>query len=841
MQRALLATLLLLGSGLALVLWWPAHDPVADGGALATAEGRAAVPEAAQTPAPRALGPAGPNGGRGLEQAPDFPGTREPDALAFGTGAADLPGPTAPDVDSPVGRRTAEGQALPEAPPELAELEAVEGRLTVIDESGAPVPGARVRWSHPKLERGGLSNADGERRVRWPAGLSGRWSVAHPEYVDQQGGFEALEPEREVVLVRSCTLEVALEARGGLLHDALAQAEVRLWNSALPGTTLRRGQGALHTESDLDPGSYDVFALHPEGVARPAFEVELAAGETRRVDLQLTPGARLDLTVLDGEGELLPGVDVRLRPASSGWPLPLMVAQSFRGTTDRDGRVTFSAGLEGPVVLTAVRADGRQVREALYWGAELVEHELRFPVERERRVRLLSPGGAPVAGALLRFPAAGSGGTASELLGPALAEGVREVSSDSDGWCALGALPVGAELAFGAIAPEGSGWANLRQGPESLDEDLELRFETGRAMEVWVYVDEERPALGAVVRFEAQDSTGTWVVASALTDEEGLARLDGLPGRPGRLVAEYQGSRGQPLPYTPIDGGQVSLSVALRYDLVGRAVDTAGRGLRAVPLELIRAEGESRGTLVGSSGTVTGGNGVFHLRGLSSGEYVLRPRSESWRTRGNAPLEFRVPSEAPLELVLVEASRDPRATLVGRAVDADGAPIDALEVRGASDARVLRDGAGFEVLGLAPRPTTLLLLSDGHLPVRLRELDLQPGQALDVGELRFDAALPVRVDVRDAAGDPVRGASVRLKPLPPAAGGPAPTSNGELPPVLTLTGDAQGRYRSAYAKPGTWRLVVDHPDHPRSESTWTPEPGEDGEAQTEVKLGGAGG
>ncbi|CAN0326437.1 unnamed protein product, partial [Scytosiphon promiscuus] len=155
--------------------------------------------------------------------------------------------------------------------------------------------------------------------------------------------------------------------------------------------------------------------------------------------------------------------------------------------------------------------------------------------------------------------------------------------------------------------------------------------------------------------------------------------------------------------------------------------------------------------------------GVFYLRGLTPGDYLLRPRSELWRTRGNAPLEFRVPSEEPLELTLVEASRDPRASLVGRALDADGAPIDALEVRGASDLRLLRDGAGFEVLGLSPRPTTLLLLSEGHLPVRLRELDLQPGQALDVGELRFDPALPVRVDVRDAAGDPVHGASVRLK------------------------------------------------------------------------------
>lgn len=841
MQRVLLATLLLLGSGLALVLWWPAGEGFSDRGALTSADGRAAAPGPAQTAAGRALGPAQADSARGAEDVALITGASDAATLAPGAGSLSKSNEPNADSTTPRDRRAAQGQALPADSPELAEVETVEGRLTVIDESGAPVPGARVRWSHPKLERGGLSNADGERRVRWPVGLSGRWSVTHPEYVDQQGGFEALETDREVVLVRSCTLEIALEARGGLLHDALAQAEVRLWNSALPGTTLRRGQGALHVESDLDPGSYDVFALHSEGVARPAFEVELAAGEVRRVDLQLTPGAHLDLSVLDGAGEPLAAVDVRLRPASSGWPLPLMIAQSFRGTTDRDGRLTFTGGLEGPVVLTAVRADGRQVREAHYWGPEWAEYELRFPVERERRVRLLSPGGAPVAGALLRFPVAGSGGTASELLGAEPNEGVREVVSDSDGWCALGALPLGVELALGALAPEDSGWANLWRGPESLEEDLELRFEAGRVMDVSVYVDDALPAVGATVHFEAQDSTGTWVVASALADDEGLARLEALPGRPGRFVAEYQGSRGQPLPYTPVDGGQLSLSVALRYDLVGRAMDTAGRGLRAVPLELMRDTGETHVALGGASGTVTGGNGIFYLRGLAAGEYVLRPRSESWRARGNAPLRFRVPREDPLELVLVETNRDPRATLAGRAVDPNGAPIDALEVRGASDLRVLRDGAGFEVLGLAPRPTTLLLLSDGHLPIRLAELDLRPGQVLDVGELRFDAALPVSVEVRDAAGNPVLGASVRLKPLPPAAGGPGPTSNGEQPPVLTLTGDAQGRYRSAFAKPGTWRLVVDHPDHPRSESTWTPEPGDGGEAQTEVKLGGAGG
>lgn len=840
MQRALLAIILLLGCALALSLWWPAPSGVPDASLVATVDGFGGTAGPTQAPARLSLDSAQPTDGDGPARVLGGEGLEKADQETE-TGAGRVPEWTGSSQSRTAGRRTAAGPTLRSESIELAGVESVVSRLRVVDEDGAPVAGARVRWSHPKLERGGLSNSKGERRVRWPVGLSGRWSVAHPEYVDQQGGFEELTAEREVVLVRSCTLEIVLEARGGLLQDDLAEAEMRLWNSALPGKILRRGLGALHAESDLEPGSYDLLALHAEGVARPAFEVALAAGELRRVSLQVMPGARLELSIFDSDGEPLPGVDVSLRPTSSGWPLQLRIAQSFQGTTDRDGRLTFSGGLEGPVVLTAVRPDGRKIQEALYWGPELANHELHFPADKECRVRLLSPGGAPVSGALLRYPAGGAGGKASALLGSRLIPGVCEVRSDADGWCSLGLMFAGAEIALGAIAPEGTGWADLWRGPALLDEDLELRFEPGRSVDVSIYLEGEQPAAGAVVHFEAQDRSGTWVVDSAPADDAGLAHLKGLPGRPGRFVGEYEGARGQPLPYTPIDGEHISLSVALRYDIVGRAMDSAGRGLRSVPLELIREPSEASDSVVGSSAVVTGGNGVFRLPSLTAGEYVLRSRSELWRTRGNAPLKFRVPGESALELFLVEASRDPRATLVGQALDPDGVPIEAFEVRGAGDVRVLRDGSGFEVLGLAPRPTTLLLLSEGHLPVRLRQLDLQPGQTLDVGLLRFDAALPARVEVRDGVGDPVRGASVRLRPLPQAAGGPAPTSNGEQPPVLTLNGDAQGHYRTRYAKPGAWRLIVGHPDHPVSETTWTLGSAQGGEAATEVRLAGAGG
>lgn len=840
MQRALLSLLLLLGIGLPAALWLGGGDPGGGAGAAAIGEGGGDLRPGAPASGPAALSPGDPG-----PSADGAPARQRPEARTPGE-----PGEPAdsdltvhrerPAERAPGGQRVAQGEAQPELPAELASARTVEGRLRVVDEQGQPVPGARVVWKHPKLERGGTVNEEGERRVKWPEGLSGRWSVAHPDFVDQQGAFDSLDPERQVVLVRSCTLEVALEARGGLLATALPAAEVRLWNSALPANTQRRGQGALHVESDLDPGSYDVFALHPEGVARPVFELELAPGEVRRVDLQLQPGADLEAQVFDGEGEPLADVLVRSRPASSGWPAPLMAAQSFSATSDRDGRVRFAGGLEGPVLLSAQRPDGRLLRESFYWGSESQSVELRFPPERERRVRLLTPDGAPVPGAALRFPVAGSGGSAPALLSPTSPPGVVEVFSDADGWCELGELPVGVDVALAALAPEDSGWADLWRAPEALPDATELRFEAGRSVEVLAQVEGSGPLAGVRVCFEAQDPSGVWTIASAVTDDEGLARLEDLPGRPGRFVGEYQGIRGQPVPRTPEDGARLELSIRLRYDLVGRAVDIAGRGLRAVPLELVRESADEGPTANASSGTVTGGNGVFYLRRLEAGDYLLRARSELWRTRGNAPLRFQVPREEPLELVLVEASRDPRASLVGRALDVDGAPIDDMEVRGANAARVLRDGAGFEVQGLTPRPTTLLFMSAGHLPVRLKGLDLQPGQTLDVGELRFDPALPVRVDVTAGDGAPVLGARVRLKPLSLSAGGPAPTSNGELPPVLTLLGDGQGHYRSPFAKPGSWRVIVEHDDHPRSESTWTPAPGSSGEALFEVKLGGAG-
>ncbi len=843
MRRALLPLLMLLGAGLALALWL-AGDSAGPAGTMqlapevASFDGQAPGERGRDRESaarPSALSPGGPSGaaGRGSSAAVEAPRSDADRGWVAGPERGAEPRVPA--------SRTALGDGLPTEVPELAETLAVAGLLRVVDERGEPVADAEVRWLHPKLERGGRTDDEGLRRVLWPEGLGGHWSVAHPAFVDQRGRFESLAPELEVVLVRSCRLEVALEAREGLTVADLAEAEVLLWNSALPARTLRTGIGALHVESDLDPGSYDVFARHARGVARPEFELTLAPGEVRRVDLRLTPGVRLDLTVLDGLGEPLEDVDVLLRPASSGWPAPLIAAQSYRARTDANGSTRFTAGLEGPVVLSAVRPDGRQAREELYWGSEQGTHTLRFPEERERRVRLLAPDGEPAVGVPLRYSASGSGGAPHDLLARERPAGVLEVVSDADGGCELGALPVGRGLALAALAPAGSGWANLWRGPEPLGDGVELRFEHGRTMEIAVHVEGEGALAGVRVSFEAQDATGTWTIASAETNDEGLALLGGLPGRPGRFVGEYRGYRGSPTPCTPIDGGQLSIAVEPKYDLVGRAVDLAGRGLRAVPLEVVREADPDALAAAGASATVTGGNGVFHLRGLRPGAYLLRARSELWRTRGHTALAFRVPSDDPLELTLVESSRDPRASITGRALDRAGAAIDALEIRGANGSRVLRDGARFEVSGLAPRPTTLLLISAGHLPVRLRGLDLRPGQTLDVGEVRFDPALPVCIEVRDREGEPVVGASVRLRPLPEAAGGPAPTSNGEEPPVLTLVGDAQGRYRSAHAMPGKWRVIVAHPDHPRSEQTWAPEPDESGEELFEVELAGSGG
>ena len=74
----------------------------------------------------------------------------------------------------------------------------------------------------------------------------------------------------------------------------------------------------------------------------------------------------------------------------------------------------------------------------------------------------------------------------------------------------------------------------------------------------------------------------------------------------------------------------------------------------------------------------------------------------------------------------------------------------------------------------AGRPGTLRIVADGYEPFERTGVELQPGQALDLGDLVLRAAPSVEVTVRDGRdGTPVVGATVRL------ALNPAPAAPGE--------------------------------------------------------------
>lgn len=814
---------------LAFALWGPPSgsrtEPQPDGVALEPSRSGIAL-------GPAGLDKPGDLGG----QTADLAGSSQSGSPGMVLGSGSL-GNRAASGGSVVSRSGAgERKAVGLAPPERSrsfkdefelglppEQEWPKSAVRVVDREGAWLSGVAVQFQHPKLRRQARTGDDGRVVLRWPAGLRAQVIAMDDRFVDLRQLYESLPAELQLVLLPSASLEVRLEGRGGLLVEDLSEAEIWQWSEALPSISAERAEGATAVWTDLDPGSYSCYADHPRGVALPEFGVDLHPGERRVVHLAVTPGVSMGLRVLGADGEPVRGATVRLRRSEGNWPLPLLRSQQMEGTTDRDGRLRFGGGLEGPVTLSITRPSGALLTHALDWTADTREIELRFPPERRVRVRLMGPEGAPVADVEVRGLIAGQGGTPDMLFEKPRRSNVWAIHSDGDGWAELGDVPENRHLALVAIAPADSGWSHVWRPRAPLDSEMVLHFSRARSLSVAAQDDGGEPLEGVQVSFVVRGGGDSWRPATCFTDADGLGELRGVPPINGQLRGSKSGYVDGWSSVLADSGEAEPLVLKRTYKLSGHAVDPTGAGLRGVVIDVSRVD-DGSGSLDStpkSFRTATGGGGKFHRGGLIAGEYWVNAISELWRMRGNRPLRVSVPSEEPLALELVEASRDSRSVIVGSVVRAeDSGSIANLEVRGADGCVLLREGERFELRGVAPRKTMLMLLAPGRLPVRVVDLNPQPGQTLELGELRMDRALSVRVEVTTADGTPAIGAKVQLRPLPTSAGGPTPAAGWAATPRLTLDGDSGGLYRTSFGKAGAWRLVVEHPEHGKSVQTW---------------------
>ena len=246
---------------------------------------------------------------------------------------------------------------------------ALAGR--VVDETGAPVAGARVvpaPASEPlpvvdPRRDGVVTRADG--RFTIPAVAPGTWrlTATHRDHAPTTTDPIAVAGERvrddvEIVLARGAVVRGVVKERSG---QPVAAADVSV---VAQGFVAWRARRQVFTDADgrfelrgLPRRAVDVVAQHARG-SSPIASVDLAARREHEVELVLDHGGTIAGVVVDEAGTPVGDAPVVVEPEWSGGTEDL-VAWTVRGVqhavTDQGGSFAFSGLPDGAYRLRAAR------------------------------------------------------------------------------------------------------------------------------------------------------------------------------------------------------------------------------------------------------------------------------------------------------------------------------------------------------------------------------------------------------------------------------------------------------------------------------------------------------
>ncbi|HUL77712.1 MAG TPA: carboxypeptidase regulatory-like domain-containing protein [Vicinamibacteria bacterium] len=379
------------------------------------------------------------------------------------------------------------------------------------------------------------------------------------------------------------------------------------------------------------------------------------------------------------------------------------------------------------------------------------------PVVTSLDVTVIDRADKPVEGAFVFvIPVSGafrSGGVAAEK--------VRSGFTSRDGTVKISPLPPGPWNAW--VHARGLATQRVRRvasGP------LRVVLEKGGAITGVVREGDGRPVPGARVRCGSDvPAPEGWPAEAtrneAVTDGEGLFRLEGIGRAPVRLSVTARGyaraERGDVRA-----GPKVELYVFPGATLSGAVRDDAGRAVKGAE---VRAEGESGGYVLPAERTDE--RGAFVMAGIPPGDHTVVAR-EGARAPGIAAVVVRPGSEATVSLTVSDGGY-----VTGRIVDADGRPlagrarVEVFEDRGlpsfASDA-LAGEARADGTFALGPLPLGTLgigVSAPGHAPKRVEAGVPARGRTVDLGDVALDAGLAIRGRVRSREGGGIEGATVR--------------------------------------------------------------------------------
>ncbi len=443
--------------------------------------------------------------------------------------------------------------------------------------------------------------------------------------------------------------------------------------SAGGGTTAPAWEGSTdekgaYLAEDLPAGAHILYVV-PKALGIAGDRVDLAEGETRKLDVSLPEGTTVLGEVTDAvSGAPIAGAEV----SASGFLLVTV-------RSDEAGKYQLVAsgdGVGAEKITVAARAPSYGVYEVAAVPQEggVIRADFALAKGRAAHGRVVSRAGAPIAGAIVVA-------WASRMDGAILREGRRTTRTGDDGRFRLPDLRT--DLPVGIVVRK----ERFAQKVEKvLDAGLSDDFDlgdvvlcVGTSLEGSVATPAGDPVRGADVTL-APESRGDFEASPleryATTDAQGVFRFADLGAGSFRIDVEAQG-----IP-TAKEGWKVVLSegeskqgfrivVGAGRSIAGRVIDSVGLGVDGAEIEL-SAPGSAGWSLRGLSAA----DGTFQLNGLDADTYDVEARfREEYGPPGDRHhlVDARVAKVAAGTTDLVVELRR-AAEIVGRVAGLDGDP-----------------------------------------------------------------------------------------------------------------------------------------------------------------------
>ncbi len=561
-------------------------------------------------------------------------------------------------------------------------------------------------------------------------------------------GFESPAPRGDPWVIRLPAAGAihgrVLDAAGAGIADVDLVVNVRSAPKApVVGTAELRGRsgpdGGYRIEG-VPPGPVAGVSLLPSGTFLPEQQTpprapwsgaEVKAGEDLALDLVLSRGGALEVTVVGEDGAPLEGAEVSPLSARA----PGGDARSGGGAvTDGGGRVRIDGLALGRYVLYVrhpthylaelekaprgyvMSPDGMPVGPAvpstlvavLLQEGDVVRKTVRLLRGLAVTGRVTGPDGAAVEGA--RVSRAGGGGVQVIWQWGVAWNGTPAAgaTTDGDGRFRLDALPPTEDLVLAAKKPPlvGTPSEAVRLTVGAPTPDVALVMAVGASVSGTVRDAEGKAPQGLSIDWWGGDGV-TWSNGNATCDEAGAFRCEGLSA--GSLTLNVRTAAGvsrQVQVTPPIQAGErregLLVTLARTARVAGTTVDADGAPVGGVPLNAhVPTDGSSVGYVVSQA------DGSFVFPSLPEGAVSIQVLDEGedgmqWAmgpTRGE-------PIRAPAEGVKVIVTRRTKTRVVARILGPDGVPVPLCTVRLASgapmDGRMLvpfGGGGGEEVVG----------------------------------------------------------------------------------------------------------------------------------------------